>query len=321
MLSFVSNPTIVQDDIPVIWEEEDIASGEVLSTQPYKLSEPSFFKVEPIKAADEGEISSSDDELPPVLAKAEQDSKPSLFEKENYDEETANLFGAAADANMIRIISLVSDGANPATLNPQDQYPLHLWCLRISVTVEPKTRILPGMEALIPNEFKKNIVNQMDCHYCTPLSIMITHDVWAWTVVTGFHNPKHTKPETPDIKRISIRPSCVLRALLEDGGNLLNVRDGYTAFHGIALTMYASKNKAIPGYKENNVLFILPAAVIIRNFRTIGNCDLNARDRHGRTGMDIFIERHRNHDIHLSDADFDVFMDYLDKIGCKRNIY
>jgi hypothetical protein len=301
--NFVGSAEGRMEDIPVDYEEEEICGGEVLSTKSYLVTRPIDNIVEDT-TVELSPILPTFEIPPPIFLKAEPKTM-------DYDDVTVKLFQACRNNDHQTIISLVQSGANPLALNEFSQYPLLTFCAH-SIKLDVKSITKSALKSLIRNETQ---LNHFDQFGDTPFSIALTHDVWVWSVKVAFYHDK--QPKVQDVRRVEMKSGFISEYMHNNGANLRGTKDGMTPFHVFAGRIYSREKVNIVGFGRGT-MFVVLAALIVKHFMTMGKMDVNARDWKGRSGMDILVERRRANELEISDNDFDVLLDDLEKLGAKR---
>jgi hypothetical protein len=241
-------------------------------------------------------------------------------EQESLETLTNDLFVAANAGDSLCIGMLQISGANVNVRNEKEQYPIHCWLNNIGGRLEKTPSEFQTMQNLIPKEKVVQVLNHLDNHMCTPLSISIARDVFEWSVANGFYTSSYSV-RLPYGFLIQIKPSEITKLLLSYGATLFDVeRGGCTPWHGIAMTVYSDCNPPfIPKFtvQENFPLLGIVVAMIVKTLKMVGRLNVNAKDLVGRTGLDILYNRYRNNQVILPKERFAEMIKYLRLFGCR----
>jgi ankyrin repeat protein len=236
-------------------------------------------------------------------------------ENEEIDELSLEFMVTIKERNYLKAIALLYSGADPNILNQEQQNPFQFLCLSTCSNIEIEKLALTLLDAIWPRIRRKETFNNLDLFGDTPLSIMLTRDVWAWSERNAFPNNRE-RPNVQPIKRIVAGSNEITKRMLKNGASLKDIirPDGFTPWHTLASRLFS--NKLIPGFTGD--MHPIIAVLIVRSYKIEGNLDLNLRNSQGQTGLDILKMRKRTRNLScISDDDFDFFVDELKILGCQ----
>jgi hypothetical protein len=158
----------------------------------------------------------------------------------------------------------------------------------------------------------QSILNHLDSFGATPLSIMVTHDVWRWSETAG-----KTWLGAATVSNAHVTECALTREFKIQGANICATDHlGRTVWHGLAEVMF-SYDEPISGFPNSITRFTPRLAALLLNQFIKGKLDVNVQNADGFTGLDLFVKRRRTGRVNLEERNYQIVMNELNLLDCK----